>query len=129
MRVSYGPALAAAIVVSAVGCGGHKEFDGPTVDAFTGRLTHDGNPVTFPAEERVQLQLFHEKAQSFNIPVQPDGTFKIGWMPIGKYSATLVRERPGAKGGAPARHSVPNGLTIEAGKTEYTIELGKGFKV
>jgi hypothetical protein len=129
MRVSFGPALAVAIVVSAVGCNSHKEFDGPTVDAFTGRLTHDGKPVAFPADERVLLELFHEKAQSFKIPIEPDGTFKIGWMPIGKYSATLIRERPGAKGGVPARHPVPNGLTIEAGQTEYTIELGKGFKV
>jgi hypothetical protein len=25
-------------------------------------------------------------------------------------------------------HSVPGGLTIEEGKTDYTIELGKAFK-
>jgi hypothetical protein len=128
MRVSFGLALAGAIVIAAAGCGGHKEFDGPTVDKFTGRLTHDGQPVAFPPEERVLLELFHEKAQSFKIPIKSDGTFEIGWMPLGKYSATLIRERPAAKG-APARFSIPAGLTIEAGRTEYAIELGKGFKL
>ena len=28
-----------------------------------------------------------------------------------------------------AKQKVPGGLTIEEGKTDYTIELGKAFKV
>jgi hypothetical protein len=126
MRVVPGVALVIALSLSAVGCS-KKEFDGPTVDAFNGRLVQDGQPVSFPADERVLLELFHEKAQSFKIPIQADGTFQIGWMPIGKYTATLLREKPGAKG-APARFPVPGGLTIEAGQTQYQIELGKGWK-
>ena len=127
MRVVPGVALAVVLSVSAVGCS-KKEFDGPTVDAFNGRLVQDGQPVAFAAEERVLLELFHEKAQSFKIPIQADGTFQIGWMPIGKYTATLLREKPGAKG-APARYPISAGLVIEAGQTEYRIELGKGWKL
>jgi hypothetical protein len=127
MRLSFDLALVLACGVVAVGCKAKREFDGPTVDAFNGRLVHNGNPVSFPADERVLLELFHEKAQSFKIPIQSDGTFKIGWMPIGKYSATVIREKPGQKG-APARHAIPGGFAIEDGKTEYQIELGKGFK-
>src|SRR5262245_28752124 len=107
------------------GCA-RKEFDGPTVKEFNGRLVHDGKPVSFAAEDGVQVQLFHEKAQSFNVPIQPDGSWKIGWMPIGKYSATLLRGR--AEKGPPRRYNIPGGLTIEDGKTDYTIELGKGYK-
>jgi hypothetical protein len=126
MRVSLGVALIFALLSGGVGCS-KKEFDGPTVDAFNGRLVQDGQPVSFPADERVLLELFHEKAQSFKIPIQSDGTFQIGWMPIGKYSATLLREKPGAKG-APSRFTVPGGLTIADGQTQYQIELGKGWK-
>ncbi len=123
-------ALAAGLGLAAGGCGPSKPFDGPTVDAFNGRLVQGGQPVAFPADEKVQLKLFHEKGESFNIPVNADGTFKIGWMPIGKYSAALTREAavPGKKGVAPSRYSVPGGLTVEAGKTEYQVELGKDWK-
>jgi hypothetical protein len=31
--------------------------------------------------------------------------------------------------GAPTNYSVPGGFTITEGQTEYTIELGKGFKL
>jgi len=118
--------LGLCLCLAGVGCGPRKPFDGPTVDAFTGRLTHNGQPVSFP-DGVATLKLFHEKGQSFDIPLQPDGTFKIGWMPIGKYSALLNRPPKGAKG-APTRYQVPGGLTIQDGKTEYTVELGKGFK-
>jgi hypothetical protein len=127
MRVLCGVALTLGLGLAVAGCGPRKSFDGPTVDAFTGRVTHLGKPVTVPENEKVSLTLFHEKAQSFIIPVQPDGSFQIGWMPIGKYSVLLNRES--TKDRAPPRKSsVHGGLTIEAGKTDYTIELGKAWQ-
>jgi len=77
----------------------------------------------------VTLQLFlHEGGQSFGVPLKEDGSFTVGWMPIGKYSATLVREPPPGGRSGPRRHTVPDGLTIEDGKTDYTIDLGKNYK-
>jgi hypothetical protein len=110
------------------GCGGSddKPPDLPTVDAFHGRLTQDGKPVRFPQGEEVELQVFHEKGRKFGIPIEPDGTFKIGWMPIGKYSAMLTR--PAKSKGPPLKHSVPGGFAIKEGQTEYTIELGKDYR-
>ena len=112
-----------------------KTYNGPTVDAFTGRLTHKGEPVSFPAEENVTLRaIFHKNGQAYGIPIQPDGTFQIGWMPIGQYTALLIREKKPA-GGARGRrgppgsmYTVPDGLNIEEGKTEYVIELGPNWK-
>ncbi len=127
MRCVLTAALAAALAFLAVGCGSSKPFDGPTVDAFTGRLVRNGQPVSLPEGESVQLKVIHEKAQSFGIPIAADGSFKIGWMPIGKYSAILIRTKDGAKGG-PNMYKVPGGLDIVAGKTEYEIELGKSWK-
>lgn len=127
MRVGFGLALGLALGLTAVGCGPKISYDGPTVDKFHGRVAHEGKPVSFPAGEQVFVELFHEKAQSFKIPIESDGTFKIGWMPIGKYSATLIRGGSGAKAG-PNRYNIPGGLTIVDGQTDYTIELGKGWK-
>jgi hypothetical protein len=126
MRGVSGIVLMVGFALAAVGCGPRKTYDGPTVDAFTGRLTHVGKPVTFPEGEVVRVWLFHEKGQSFGIPIQTDGSFKIGWMPIGKYSAILHRETKKTRG--PSRYTIPGGLKIEDGKTEYAIELGKGWK-
>jgi len=112
----------------AVGCTEARPFDGPTVDAFTGRLVKEGKPVSFSTPgEQVILRLIHEKGQSFGIPIGPDGSFKIGWMPIGKYSGILTRQRDGVKGG-PGMYNVPGGLEIVGGKTEYDVELGKNWK-
>ena len=104
-------------------------YEGPTVDAFHGKVTHNGNPVKF-AEKEAQLSLFHEKGQQFGIPLKADGTFQIGWMPTGKYAVMLERTRQSSttKGPQKTRYNVPDGLTIEDGKTEYVIELGPGFK-
>ncbi len=79
------------------------------------------------------LQLiWQEKGERFGIPILPDGTFKIGWMPLGKYSAVLERSNPKATGKESAdlqrTYTVPGGLTIEQGKTNYEIELGEGWK-
>ena len=99
-------------------------YAGPTVDAFHGKVTQNGNPVNF-AENEAQLALYHhESSQQFGIPLKPDGTFKIGWMPIGKYAMMLERtaQNPEMKGPAKTRYNVPSSLTIEAGKTDYVIE-------
>jgi hypothetical protein len=119
--------LLAGFGLASTGCGPSKPFDGPTVDAFVGRVTQDGKPVSFPESEQVILTVYHEKGQSFGIPLKPDGTFKIGWMPIGKYAVTLERESKGPRG-APSKQNVPGGLTIVEGQTEYTIDLGKARK-
>jgi hypothetical protein len=120
-------------LAAASGCGERTAtFSGPTVKEFTGKLVHDNKPVTFSEDEKVTLKLFHEKGESFGIPIQSDGSFKIGWMPIGKYSVTLLREKhqSGTKkgGGAPNQQSIPGGFEIKDNQTEYTIELGKSFK-
>jgi len=128
MRTAFGCAILAALFVTAVGCERKSTFDGPKVDQFTGKLVHDGRPVSFKDDENVQLKLFHEKGQSFGVPIKPDGTFEVGWMPIGKYSATLIRESGKQKGASASKYGVPEGMTVEDGKTDYTIELGKGWK-
>jgi hypothetical protein len=105
-------------------------YVGPTVDAFHGKVTHNGNPVTFAENEEVQLSLYHETGQHFGIPLKADGTFEIGWMPIGKYAIMLERiaQTPVKKGPQKTMYNVPDGLTIEEGKRDYVIELGKNFK-
>ncbi len=105
-----------------------KPYKGPTVDAFTGRLTHEGKPVRFPDDEKIILRLFfHEKGGMMGIPIQQDGTFQIGWMPLGTYSAVLIRQKTGSRGGQ-IMHNIPGNFKIEEGKTEYTIELGPQWK-
>ena len=107
-------------------------YSEPTVDAFTGRVVADGKPVTFQAGDTVRLKLFfHKNGEQFGIPLQSDGTFKIGWMPIGKYTGALEIEKqikPGTKTPPPTRHQLPDGFEIVEGKTDYEIDLGKGFK-
>ena len=51
-------------------------------------------------------------------------------MPIGKYAVMLERiaQTPATKGPQKTRYNVPGGLTIEEGKKDYVIELGKDFK-
>jgi hypothetical protein len=128
MRIRGEVAVLLGLGLACSGCGPKKSFEGPTVDAFTGRLTHNGRPVTFPETEKVRLEVYHETGRSFLIPIRPDGSFDIGWMPIGKYSATLLRGTPDGRGPPAKRYNVSGGLTIEDGKTEYTIELGKGWR-
>jgi hypothetical protein len=129
--------LVGVVLMAALGCSPGKTFNGPTVDAFTGKLVADGQPVSFPPGEKTILRLYHQPtAKSWGIPIQSDGTFKIGWMPIGPYTAML--ERPSAAGGHAGpgrqgggrmnRHLLPDTFSIVEGKTEYTIDLGKGYK-
>ena len=113
------------------GCANKRgDYEGPTVDAFHGKVTHNGNPVQFAENEEVQLTLYHEKGQQFGIPLTADGTFEITWMPTGKYAMMLERtaQNPVKKGPAKTRYNVPDSLTIEDGKKDYVIELGKDFK-
>ena len=134
MLLSYRPVFVVILMAAAVsgGCSRRteKKYDGPTVDAFNGRLTRKGEPVSFPAGENVNLSVHFEKfTTDWFIPIQSDGTFKIGWMPIGKYSAALLRRKASGGGrGLPERYPIPGGLTIEEGKTEYLIELGADWK-
>jgi hypothetical protein len=119
--------LLAGLALLGVSCGPKKSFDGPTVDAFTGRLTHNGKEVSFPEDKPVTLKVIHEKGNSWGIPIKSDGTFNIdGWMPVGKYGAVMQRPGPGGKG--KSMNSVPGGFSIQEGQTEYTIELGKDWK-
>ena len=120
--------LLAGLALLGVGCGPKRSFDGPTVDAFTGRLTHNGKQVSFPEGKEVTLKVIHEKGTSFYIPIKSDGTFEIGWMPIGKYGAVMELERPGLGRKGKSMYNVPGGLSIQEGQTEYTIELGKDWK-
>jgi hypothetical protein len=102
------------------------KFNGPATDAFTGRLVHTGQPVSFPAEEQVFLKvMLPEKAgRTFQIPIQSDGTFQYGWMPAGKYQAMLIRKSVGRR---TSPYNLPE-FTIEEGKTEYTIDMGPNWK-
>jgi hypothetical protein len=64
------------------------------------------------------------------VPIKPDGTFSIGWMPLGKMALRLERspKDPAKRTGVAQRYDVPGGLTIEEGKTTgYTIEVGKDW--
>jgi hypothetical protein len=112
----------------AVGCS-NKSFTGKTVDKFVGKVTHNGEPVNLPADQSPLLRLYHESGKQWSIPLKEDGTFDIGWMPVGKYVVNLERRQGGIKKGPGiSRYDVPGGLTIAEGTTEYVIELGKGFK-
>jgi len=122
MLLSYRRVFVVILMAAAVSAGcrpAERKYEGPTVPAFTGRLTHKGEPVSFPGEGRVVLQLMFEKGKGpMGVRIQPDdGTFKVGSMAIGKYSMTLIRGNN--------MYNIPDVLTIEEGKTEYEIELGK----
>jgi len=63
----------------------------------------------------------------FGIPLQPDGTFKIGAMPIGQYVAFMEKPAAGGKG-PPTKYTIPGGLMIKEGTTDYTLDVGKGWR-
>ncbi len=100
---------------------------GPTVNKFEGQLQHKGENVSFPEGEKVILRLTHQKsAQSFGVPIKADGSFNVGRMPIGKYSAVLERKKK--KDRAQRKYGVPDGFEIAEGQTEYTVDLGDKWK-
>ena len=128
----------AGVVLAGAGCrpsaGPNKYYNGPTIPVFSGRVVQDGKPVTFPEDEEVIVQCTLTEGEgigkSFGVPIKPDGTFSIGWMPIGKMAVRLERLHKDAtrRTGASQRYDVPGGLTIEEGKTSgYTIEVGKDW--
>jgi hypothetical protein len=135
MLLSYRRVFVVILMAAAVSGGCRRtatKYEGPAADAFNGRLTRKGEPVSFPEGETVQLSVHFEKFtdRPWSIPIQSDGTFKVGRMPAGKWTAALIRSKGsgGARGGAPQRYRIPGGFTIEEGKTEYLIELGPEWK-
>ncbi|TWT38605.1 DUF3823 domain-containing protein [Blastopirellula retiformator] len=129
MRTEF-VALIAAVMLA--GCQ-TSEFDGPTVDDFDGRLVAGGQSVSFEPDEKVRLQLMlHANGERFGVPIQPDGSFDIGWMPIGTYSAVLEyppkNRSANSRSQQDVRHSIPEGLEIVEGQTKYEIDLGKNWK-
>ena len=128
-RRGVGGVVIIGVALGLAGCGKDKE---KSIKTFTGQLTQDGKPVTFPEGQDTTLWVVHEGGRlSGEIPIKPDGSFSIGKMPLGKYGLVLERSgaTPGGKGGPSRRkYPVPGGLTLEEGKTEYTVELGKDFK-
>src|SRR6267378_4280582 len=91
--------------LAVVGCGNKPNFDGPTVEAFTGRVTQNGKAVSLPQGRDIQLKLWHTSGQSFGIPLDREGKFTIGWMPIGKYTVMVEAPPKGGKG-PPMKQSV-----------------------
>jgi hypothetical protein len=119
------------VALGLAGCGDNDKQK--YIKTFTGQLTQDGKPVTFPEGQDTSLLVVHEGGRfSVEVPIKPDGSFNIGKMPVGKYGLDLERSGAAAGGkGGPSRskYRVPGGLTLEEGKTEYTVELGKDFKL
>lgn len=114
----------------ALSCGCSEPYKEPTIKEFNGRLTHSGESVSFPEDEKVVLRLvFHKNGEHFGIPIRADGTFKIGWMPIGEFSGELERtgKKRSSQGLPVSKHQLPAGLEIAAGQTEYVIDLGDDF--
>jgi hypothetical protein len=74
----------------------------------------DGKPVNFPEDEEVGVRLSTlEGGKSFGVPIKPDGSFSMGWMPLGKMFGRLEREPsdPAKRYGAPRGYDIPGGLT------------------
>ncbi|MDC0936539.1 hypothetical protein OAS39_09640 [Pirellulales bacterium] len=124
--------LASLTIVSVLftGCGpGAVEYE-ETTDAFVGRLVQNGEPVTLPGEAVLNM-IHHGTSDRFGIPLKSDGSFEIGWMPTGDYSAELKLQRRNEGNrprGAPNLFNVPGPLSIEKDKNEYEIELGEKWK-
>jgi hypothetical protein len=117
----------AVLVLSATGCGKDKEFDGPVVDKFVGKVTKDGKPFSVPGSDELIIEAKHESHQTFGIPIKPDGTFEITWMPLGNYILFAEYHKAGQKGRS-NKATIPGGLQVMQGKTDYVIELGKNWK-
>ena len=128
-QIAHNRLLLALFLLLATGCQ-EVPFDGPTVDNFDGQLLSEGKPVSFSDGEVVKMLLIHKgSAERFLIPIKRDGSFDIGWMPIGEYLCSLNRKPAGAEPWQVEVKSkpIPGGLQIEEGKTEYEIELGENF--
>jgi len=130
MRVKIALAFFGAILLSFTGCGPGPVRPEEITEAFIGAVVQDGKPITLP--DGARLDLIHDETYSkFGIPLKQDGSFEIGWMPTGKYSAELLWLKGATKDNSSVsqgRYNVPNGLTIEKDKTQYEINLGKEWK-
>lgn len=117
------------------GCEPKSEITGPTVTQFSGKVLIDGKPVAIKPGDRVVLLLIDKMGQSYGIPINEDATFSVGKMPISKYSVQVrvdpapVKSDKGSKSAPQRIANVPAGFEILEGQTEYTVELGKGFKL
>jgi hypothetical protein len=138
MRMFKNVLAVAVFGLTCAGCTPRATFDGPKVNAFTGQVVQNGQPISFAPDSHATLEVIQtEKAYRFNIPLAENGTFKIGWMPIGKYEVFLNKDMETDTGQGTRRkrpmiigagYHLPEPLMIEDGKTEYTIELGKDYK-
>jgi hypothetical protein len=137
MRFFCGLTLVASFALVA-GCGDSGPTPGapgvpnvPTNTAFTGKVVSGGKAVTLPEGSMLRVQ-HEDAANETGIELKTDGTFGIGKMPIGKYNARLETPAGGASGkaktGAKQVYNIPDGFTILQGQTEYTVELGAGYK-
>lgn len=116
------------IAASFVGCGPSAADYGETTKAFVGHVVQNGKPITLPEDSRLnvtQNSTYHR----FGIPLKQDGSFTIGWMPVGAYSVELIWIRQSATGStSQERYGVPHDLVIEKEPKEYEIELGQKWK-
>lgn len=130
MRNVFSLAAGALCLAMVMGCpsSSGRPKDVPTVDKFEGKVLHNGEPWVFSGQGRPVLDLRHnETAEGFGVPIKEDGSFAIGWMPTGKYSAKLiVNEAANADGVFIYQLKEP--FEIKDGLTEYTVELGPDFK-
>src|SRR5258708_4962759 len=60
MRTINGLLLTFWLGLVVVGCTPQKTYTGKTVDKFVGRVTHNGKPVDFPADQQAQITVYHE---------------------------------------------------------------------
>src|SRR4051794_33333629 len=110
MRLLLGFGLLAGILGATFGCGNYGPkpyYEGPKVDSFSGRVVQDGKPVTFSKDNEVVIDFYSEGGIRFGVPIKADGTFSIGYMPVGKQSLVLERGQ--------MKYGIPGGLNIEAG--------------
>lgn len=125
MRVRFCALLMAMIAASVFGCNS-REYSGPTVEKFTGTITANGKQITVKPGEHLTIQMRHESGQTFGIPIKEDGTFEIGWMPLGHYDLITEKYKDGQRGG-PSKVGV-GPFQVTNDRTEYTIDLGKRWK-
>jgi hypothetical protein len=138
MRVLVGFILVSGLLWATAGCGfGPKPYyDGAKIEAFSGQVVQDGKPVTFSEDEEVVIKFIvaegDDAGKRFGVGIKPDGSFGIGWMPLGKMQMIMERSAkdPARRSpGPPNMYTIPGTLTTEKGKTSgYEIELGKAWK-
>jgi hypothetical protein len=123
--------LCSLVLLNIGGCT-KRPFEGPTVEAFDGRIVQEGKQVSPSKGERVVIRLMqHGTGEQFGIPISPQGTFNIGEMPVGTFSVVLERTPPMTNGGAaqPRQEiAIDDPFKIEEGQTQYDIELGKAWR-